>query len=115
MYSIIDLAGSNGPEMVAELTCNLRRRFSSRVVDGLRGIRANRIVSGIVGKLCRKECIGLCKARQIRKLLSTESTKTPVHAAACHAFATYTRSVCQLLDNCDLLLHELPQYLIGRL
>lgn len=57
-----------------------------------------------VGKMCSKAFRGLYKIKQMRKFLSTESTKTLVHAF-----------VTSHLDYCNSLLAGLPQYQIQRL
>lgn len=57
-----------------------------------------------VGKVCSKAFRGLYNIRQIRKFLSTESTKTLVHAF-----------VTSHLDYCNSLLFGIPQYQFQRL
>ena len=57
-----------------------------------------------VGKMCSKSFRGLYNIRQIRKLLSTKTTKTLVHIF-----------VTSHLDHCNSLLFGLPQCPLDRL
>jgi hypothetical protein len=57
-----------------------------------------------VGKTCSKAFFGLYKIKQIRKFLSTDSTKTLVHAF-----------VTSHLDYCNSLLYGITQYQLDRL
>ena len=57
-----------------------------------------------IGKICSKAFRGLYNIRQIRKFLTVQSTKTPVHAF-----------ISSHLDYCNALLFGLPKYQLDRL
>ena len=56
-----------------------------------------------IGKICSKAFRGLYNIRQIRKFLTVQSTKTPVHFISSH------------LDYCNAFLFGLPKYQLDRL
>ena len=57
-----------------------------------------------IGKICSKAFHGLYNIKQIRKFLTTQSTKTLIHAF-----------VSSHLDYCNALLFGLPKYQLDRL
>ena len=57
-----------------------------------------------IGKICSKAFCRLYKIRQIRKFLTVQSTKTPVHAL-----------ISSHLDHYNALLFGLPKYQLDRL